>query len=159
MEAWKDFFVAIAGSAAALTGLIFVGISISLTKILAFPSLPSRASESLILLTTLLITSALSLIPAQSALLLRTEYLSIGIIVWVITLRLDNSMLKQTDKEYKRHFLLTILLSQLSVLPYITAGIMILINGFSGVYWLIPGIVFSFIKSILDAWVLLVEIN
>ena len=159
MEEWKDFFVAITGAAAALAGLIFVGTSISLTKILSYPSLPARISETLILLTTLLISSALCLIPNQSSLLLGLELFIIGVAVWIITLMLDNKMLKHTDKENKKHFVLSIFLSQFSVLPYIVSGIMLLVNGFSGIYWVIPGIVFSFIKSILDAWVLLVELN
>ena len=32
-------------------------------------------------------------------------------------------------------------------------------HGFVGLYWLIPGILFSFIKALVDAWVLLVEIH
>jgi len=45
------------------------------------------------------------------------------------------------------------------MLPYIIAGTAILINGASGVYWLVPAVIFSFLKAILDAWVLLVEFN
>jgi modulator of FtsH protease len=50
-------------------------------------------------------------------------------------------------------------LTQFAVLPYIIAGIMVLSEGLGGFYWLVPAVVFSFIKAVLDAWVLLVEIN
>src|ERR1700689_3811629 len=119
MEEWKDFFVAITGASAALTGLIFVGISINLARILSLPSLPRRASETLILLTTLLIASVLCLIPKHPVVLIGIEFLSIGIVLWVITLMLDIGMLRQTTADNKKHFKLNILLTQLSVLPYI----------------------------------------
>jgi modulator of FtsH protease len=32
-------------------------------------------------------------------------------------------------------------------------------SGEIGIFWIVPAIVFSFIKAVLDAWVLLVEIN
>ena len=51
---WSNFYVAVAGASAALTGLIFVGVSISLAKILSIPSLPNRALVSLILLLNVL---------------------------------------------------------------------------------------------------------
>ena len=38
-------------------------------------------------------------------------------------------------------------------------SIIVLTRGAGGLYWLVPAIVISFIKAILDAWVLLVEIN
>ena len=53
MSEWSNFFMAILGAAAALTGLIFVGVSISLTKILSIPTLPGRALISLTLLLTI----------------------------------------------------------------------------------------------------------
>lgn len=35
----------------------------------------------------------------------------------------------------------------------------VLSSGSGGLYWIVPAIIFSFVKAILDAWVLLVEIN
>ena len=50
-------------------------------------------------------------------------------------------------------------LTQFALLPYIVAGIIVLTRDAGGLYWLVPAIIISFIKAILDAWVLLVEIN
>ena len=40
---WAAFFTAQLGAAATLGGLIFVGLSLNLEKILSFPALPNRA--------------------------------------------------------------------------------------------------------------------
>ena len=52
MNAWHDFFLAQAGAAGVLTGLVFVGVSINLQKIVSDPNsgLVGRAAEALILL-------------------------------------------------------------------------------------------------------------
>jgi hypothetical protein len=157
METWHDFFVAVAGAAAALTGLIFVGVSLSLSKIIN-TKLPDRASEALILLMAVLIVSCLCLAP-QSSTLLGTEILVLGTLAWFILLRLDLSILHATDKEYKRHYMRMILLTQLATLSYVISGIVTLVCGEEGAYWLIPAVVLSFGKAVLDAWVILVEIH
>lgn len=159
MEAWHDFFVAVAGAAAALTGLIFVGVSLSLTKLLTIPRLLDRASSALILLLTLLIISCFGLVPNQASILLGLEILSIGVVIWIIMFRLDQSILKATQKEYRKQYKRMIVFTQVAILPYLISGIVTLCTGYSGIYWLIPAIVFSFSKAVLDAWVLLVEIH
>ena len=159
MNEWKDFWVAIAGSAAALTGLIFVGVSISLQRILSHPQLPSRAMQSLLLLLTVLVVATLNLIPGQPQFLVGSEVLIIGILVWAITLRSDLKALPKTDSAEKKYIRQNILLTQFAVIPYIISGIVILLKGTDyGFYFITPGIILCFIKAVLDAWVLLVEI-
>jgi modulator of FtsH protease len=159
MSEWNTFFSAMTGAAATLTGLIFVGVSINLNKILSIPSLPDRGLESLILLLNILIVSAHSLVPAQSMQAVGIKFICIGGITWLILLYLDIRIWRNTPKQYKRHSRQNIVFSQLAILPYIFSGIMVLCEGAAGIYWIIPGITISFIKAIVDAWVLLVEIH
>ena len=62
---WHDLFVASAGAAAALTGLIFVAVSINLAQILADRKLPTRAAETLSILVGLVLLSVFMLVPGQ----------------------------------------------------------------------------------------------
>lgn len=157
---WNEFFVAIAGAAAALAGLIFVGVSINLTRILSFARLPDRALQAIILMLTVLVVAVLCLVPAQPDVLVGLELLAVGIIAWTITFRLDLRILRLTDAQYKPAFLRSMLLTETAVLPYIIAGIVVLTAGSAtGLYWVVPAVVASFIKAVFDAWVLLVEIN
>jgi general stress protein CsbA len=156
---WHDFFMATAGSAAALTGLIFVGVSINIQKILSVSKLPDRALLSLILLLTILILSSLMLVPQQSFWLIGIEVAVFTTGVYIVVTKMDISIYKKTDAIYKRPYFISLVFNQLATLPYLVAGATILICGEHGIYWLVPGIILSFIKAIIDAWVLLVEIN
>lgn len=63
MPSWESFFTAEVGASAALAGLIFVGVSINLTRIISLPGLPNRALLTLCLLLAILVISSLMLIP------------------------------------------------------------------------------------------------
>ncbi len=62
MSEWTNFNLAVASASAALTGLIFVGISVNLTKILSIHGLPDRALLALLLLVNVLVVSILFLV-------------------------------------------------------------------------------------------------
>lgn len=159
MNQWANFFAAMAESAATLAGLIFVGASINLSKILSMPALPDRALESLILLLNILLVSAQALIPDQLADTLGWRLMVISGMAWFFMIYLDARIWRRAEKRYHRHALQNLVFTQLAILPFVIAGIVTLCQGYSGVYWLVTGISFSFIKAVIDAWVLLVEIH
>lgn len=156
---WTDFFVAELGASASLAGLLFVGISINMTKILKYPMLVNRALQSMILLGTILVISSLSLVPGQPVVFSGVEILIIGACVWAMVTNLIMRNLHVVEKQYRWSQIGESLLTQIAVLSYVAAGIVILTLGSEGVYLLVPAAVVSFVIVLIDAWVLLVEIN
>ena len=164
MDQWHDFFLAQAGAAGVLTGLVFVGVSINLEKILADPNsgLPGRAAEALILLVAVLTASVLLLVPGQSTALIGVEVLAVGLAAWgwVVAIQLRRLGYWRTMRpDLRRAFVLRVALGQLATLPLVIAGVAVLTVGLGGLYWLVAGTVFSILAALSEAWVLLVEIN
>src|SRR5215469_2576304 len=80
---WHDFFVGTIGASAALTGLLFVAISINLQQILKYPQLPGRAAGTLGILVCALIVSGFGLAPGQGNRALGLEIAAAGAAVVV----------------------------------------------------------------------------
>jgi len=133
MGEWHDFFLAQAGAAGVLTGLVFVGVSINLEKIMSQPGygLPGRAAEALILLVAVLTASLLLLVP-QGKMMVEVEVLAIGIAAWgwvVVIQLLRLSSWQAMEPELRRAFVLRAALGQVATLPFIAAGIAVLAAG------------------------------
>ncbi len=156
---WEGFFEAEVGASAALAGLIFVGLSINITRIVSTPKLPGRAIQALAVLVAILVISLLLLVPGQSVAVLGAEVLVVGSIVWVANLRIDLSNYSMTDAKYRASYVLVVLLDQTATLLYVASGASIVAFGAAGIYLLVPATIASFLEATIDAWVLLVEIN
>ena len=156
---WSNFFFAQVGASAALTGLLFVGVSINLNKILSTKALPNRALQALVFLLTVLVVSSLLLVPQQGQGVIGGEVLTAGVVMWAIVLNIDIHTRRTIDAAFRREISTNIALNQITALPYIIAGVSILTWGSGGIYWLVPAVLFSIIKAMMDAWVLLIEIN
>ena len=164
MNAWHDFFLAQAGAAGVLTGLVFVGVSINLQKIVSDPrsGLAGRAAEALILLVAVLLASVLGLVPRQGAGLLGAEVLVVGLAAWVWIVAIQLPRLREWGSmraDLRVSFVLRVVLGQVGTLAMVIAGVAVLWVGPGGLYWLVASTLFSIIAALADAWVLLVEIN
>jgi hypothetical protein len=157
MPGWDNFFVAQVGAAAALTGLLFVAVSINLTRVLEFPQLPTRAAETLISLVSVLVVSTFALVPEQSMRTYGIEIAATGVVVWAIqTFALART--HRADREYGPLWV-RVVTNQLPPLPYLVAGALVATGHPRGIYWIVPGILLAFASGIFGAWVLLVEIQ
>ncbi len=67
--------------------------------------------------------------------------------------------MRTAEAAYLRRVRWRVFLSQTSALLYIASGAAILACGGVGIYGLIPALMGSYLVSVLDAWVLLIEIN
>ncbi len=155
--AWHDFFIGTIGAAAALTGLLFVAISINLEQILKFPQLPGRAAGTLGILVSALVVSGLALAPGQGDRALGIEIAATGAIVAVQATWVARG--KETPGEplsWRIEHLATLLLPSIGL---IVGGVSLAAGAGGGLYWVLAAILLAFVSAAINAWVLLVEIK
>ncbi len=155
---WENFLIAEVTAAAALAGLIFVAVSINLSRILALRGVTGRAADALGLLFGLLAAALLGLVPGQPAVCFGAELLAIGALTAVVMLALQ--VRDARLPELRRKWVIArIGASQLGPLLMIIAGATMLAHRGGGLYWMAPGVVTSLGGAMLHAWILLIEIQ
>jgi hypothetical protein len=157
--AWNSFFSAQVSASAALTGLIFVAVSINLDKIVTGRILVSRSALALVILLGVLLGSICCLVPGQPAFTLGCELAPLGAAVWLAGTILQHRASHNNPYVSRWQKLFHTVLTQLSMLPSVVAGASLLLARGGGLYWLLAGSVFSFTAALIDAWVLLIEIQ
>ena len=158
---WENFFVAQVGAAAALSGLVFVAVSISLPRIVTNRHLPGRAAEALIVLMSVLVVATFGLVPAQSATVLGCEIGGTGLILWIGTTRRQLRAYRdpQLEPSARQWLWVRVLGTQAASIPFIVAGALLLAGSDHALIWIAPGTIASFASGAFNAWVLLVEIQ
>jgi hypothetical protein len=158
VTSWANFFVAEVGASAALVGLLFVAVSINLTKIIGVPGLPGRAFEALVVLIMVLFIATFGLVPDWSPTTFGAGVLAIAVTAWVATLGVQQRAPK--NPVAPRHWMITrVVASQLATVPMVAGGASLLAERGGGIYWILAGVIASFLAAVLNAWVLLVEIH
>jgi modulator of FtsH protease len=159
MEAWHDFLVAQVGASAALGGLLFVGLSLNLEKILGFPGVPERAQITLVMILATLLLGSLLLVPRQEFFPLGIEALAVGIATVALGTRFGLRAIRASQPEFRGHLGFNLFLFEIATIPYVIGGALLFRGDDGGMYWIAAAICISLAKAMLDAWVLLIEIN
>lgn len=156
---WTNFFAATASASAALAGLVFVALSVNIRNIIGAPHLPSRAGATIGTLMMILVCSVAALIP-QSQAALGKEVIAFALLGALLQFRSGRqgfAVRAELDRPLWEPCLNAIL-GQSEIVPFFVAGILLLIGNAAGLYWIAGGCLAVFIVSVLNAWVLLVEI-
>jgi modulator of FtsH protease len=155
---WSDFGVGVAGAAAALAGLLFVAVSINVERIVSYPTLPSRAVQTLITFVYPLLIGLWILVPAQPPVAVGVELLATALAVGGLLIY-HNRPSQRSDQETQTSWLFVRLFPSLAILILtVVAGASVMSGAGGGLYWLPPVVVLAFIAGLANAWVLLLEI-
>jgi len=159
MEGWTDFFVAEVGAAAALAGLLVVAMSINIKEIMALPTLPPRAAQTLIIIAASLVLASLGLFPRQSLAAFGWEAVVTGAVVALTgALEVRNLFVRREKADPLFWSLYPLLLVIITALPAVVGGLLLVNGDEAGLYWIGAGIIIAFITTLQGGWVLLVEI-
>jgi hypothetical protein len=154
--AWTDFANTVAGGAAALAGLMFVGLSLNLTEVLAFPGVATRAAATLGVTVAILLIAVFVATPGQDNRVLAVE---IGLIGALSALGVAVGTRHQQAGPHRNRALISMLLLFIPGPLLIVGAVSVWVQTGGGLYWVTAAVAMGFASATGNAWVLLVEIK
>lgn len=150
---WHDAYVMLGSAAAALTGLVFVALSIHLRAIGVDRFQRARGHYLTFGLIYLTVVSAFVLVPGQSDNALGVELLLGGVVAIAVTavpIVLMRSQLPTTLAFHARVVALTV-----AIVLNLAAGVSLIVRRGGGLYLLLTGLLLAMVTNVSGAWSLL----
>jgi hypothetical protein len=154
---WLSFGEALAAVAGALTGLLFVALSVKSDVLAASLSLTSRAAQTLVLFMTSVLIAVLLVAPQPPA-ALGWELLAVAAVSGTALLILDRRAGHSTDQGVAR-YIERFSPNTITAVLVAVAGLTFLLKAGGGLYWLIPAAVTSLLGGVVNAWLFLVRVT
>lgn len=146
----------IGGASAALTGLLFVSVSLNRDKIVHSAVLRVSAAQTLVLLIVPLVLCALLLIPDQRRWALGAELVAFAMLSALVLFRVqrrggrdDRSRIADLVDRRETSLFISLLILVGAVTYWSGHG--------GGLYWLAPAVLLALVTGVLNAWLFLVE--
>jgi hypothetical protein len=152
---WHDFGTTVGGLAGALTGLLFVAVSIKSDILAKSVSLRSRAAQTLVLFVTSAL-AAVMLVAPQPVDALGGELVALALLsgtaLYVFDRRGGHDRTSRVARYIEQG-------SPNTITPVFfgVAGITLLLSAGGGLYWLIPAAICSLAGGVVNAWLFLVR--
>ncbi len=157
--AWENFAVISGSAAGALTGLLFVAVSLNRDRIVSHPALRGEAGQTLVLFLLALLLSLLLVIPGDSARILGIVLVALAIVAGAIQILTWRGGRRSNATGVGPEDRLARLVDAVSpnlatVLLTIVAGCL-QIAGANGLYWVAAAEVAALVGGVVNAWLFL----
>ena len=152
---WRDYFVMVGGGAAALTGLVFVAMTLHLDDIVNHPVHRHRARTILTGLTAVFLRCGLVLMGGQSHQAIGVEIIAVLVVVEVILYRSLREALGAADLGV----VMRTVGSYVCLLTEQAGAVIFFFGAAWGLYVVGVGMLGSFVFMVTGAWLLLVGVG
>jgi hypothetical protein len=153
---WHDFATMIGGASGALTGLLFVAVSLNANRIAGHAGLRASAAQTLILFITPLLIAATLLVPHQADWVLGAELIVTGLLAGLILSVNYHVKLGLADDERTLISIFNRPAPYVITMALVTAsGIIVAAGHDAGLYLLFPASIVAFVSGMLNAWLFL----
>ncbi len=159
LERWTDFAVVVGGASAALTGLLFVAISINVRTMNRSISLRSRGAQTLVLFLVTLVVSIVLAVPGQGFVAFGAELLAVVVVAGAGLLTLDRRAKREAETPPLARTLDVASPNVVTLALVATAGVVILTGHAWGLYLLVPSTVIAIVGGVANAWLFLTQLG
>lgn len=157
-QAWQNFYVMTGGAAAALTGLLFVAMSLHAKTIAGHPFFGGRAVGTLVSLTTQLLIAAAVLVPGQPIAVLGIEVeIAAVYFLWFTVWRSRSGALISSSRT---RAVIELVGGSTWIVLFLATGISLIAQGGGGGFYPLAVVMaFMFGWNIYVAWTLITEVS
>ena len=157
-DQWANFAVLVGGASAALTGLLFVAVSLNLDRIMESALLRAAAAQTLVVLVSPLLISIPIVIPGQTIQLLGLELTAIGILVGLVSLVLQTQNGSEEERRRVRLYR-RVAPNLITTLLILATGVSLVAGRGGGLYWAVPAVLVALIGGVTNAWLIMVRLR
>jgi hypothetical protein len=159
LKAWGTFAEISGSAAAALTGLLFVAVSIRIAYIARSQELRNRAAQTLSLFGTVLVISVLIAIPGQADRTLGAELIVLAAITGTGLYILDQRAKGDRSNQAIAPVLESVAPNAVTSLLLLAAGIVLVLGVPAGLYVLVGPVLVALVGGVASTWLFLTKIT